>query len=641
MRSPSSSRIRANHAERADGKPIVVVPIAPPAVQERRRRQIRAVGPGEKANRYTLPSALDTASPVGYRMRIGLTGQEAQHAVSLLALPRPGEFEPGSAVTEQELFEESSLGVLTSRQSTNFRGHRQLTFGPETSERIGHLLRSLRHREAPVLDHAAYTHVVLARPYRTPFTLLLTFVGHKPLLSIAGVAMRVYDKRVHHADDIPTIGYLQHLHVGILADAMERAAVIASGGNRMAQVFMQPFCGRGRRDDKPVAHALEELCGLTMQERALGWRVALVAQVGQVPASKRPDVPVQTLRKIGANLMAFRSERILPGVNAEEKAPPEYQTRQPMDVPDELTVQCGRAGYNAFDHWTSCGRDRAKDLLLLDRVDVLTPDGERRLKEMSEQQNRVTDKLIANLPLWADLPTGKALSRNAERGRKAFALVGQRIYIGGLSQRGIERHDMDWEHAVRAMGAASSRAALVAELMGVVDLPADCDLLCGVCLMAGPVNQNDIGKQFYGEKDLLAENHAQEDPTSLLVWTLKAKTVADPIGNEEQLLNAARQGALVDLRQGPHEMCKVEAPSSSSSPAAATLRPMRQRDGRVNTERAFGEFGNFAVGSEGQEISGNRGSPWPAAWAQAPVWPGRVSESSAAQSRSSLSGGQR
>ena len=44
-------------------------------------------------------------------------------------------------------------------------------------------------------------------------------------------------------DDIPTIGYLPHLHVGILADAMN-AAVIASEGRRRALGFMAPFCGR-------------------------------------------------------------------------------------------------------------------------------------------------------------------------------------------------------------------------------------------------------------------------------------------------------------------------------------------------------------------------------------------------------------
>ena len=78
-----------------------------------------------------------------------------------------------------------------------------------------------------------------------------------------------------------------------------------------------------------------------------------------------------------------------------------------------------------------------------------------------------------------------------------------------------------------------------------------------ICLMAGPVNQNDIGKTYYGIPDLLAENFGSRDPTSLLVWTLKAKTVADPLGNEEQLMNRARKGALVDLRPGPHEVIQV------------------------------------------------------------------------------------
>lgn len=594
-------------------KPLEVVSIAPPPMELRRKRRTEPVKPGEKASRYTLPAMLDSAAPVGYRTRPSLTRAEAEQALQLLSLPRPSVFGPNRPVTEQELFEEASLGVLTARQSTNFNGHRQTTFGPETSMRIGHILRGLRHCEADVLDNVAYTHVVLSRPYRTPFTLLLTFVGHKPVLSLGTVPMRVWDKRVHHSDDIPTIGYLQHLHVGILADAMERAAVVASSGRRMAQVFQAPFCGRGRKDNKPLLHALEELVGITLQDRSLGWKVALVVQVGWVHQNERIAIAPDTCRKVGAALMALRSERILPGVNAEEKAPPEYQTAQGMDVPNELTVQAGRAAYNAFAHWTQVDRARAKELLLLDRVDVMTPDGEARLKQMRDEQNLVTDKLIAQLPLWIDLPTGKAMSRNAERGRKAFALVGQRIYIVGVSARDLERAGLDWDHAVRAVGAAVARSALYAELMGLVELPDDCDLLCGICVMAGPVNQNDIGKQFYGIADLLTRTWAEREPTSLLVWTLKAKTVADPIGNEEQLQSAARQGALVDLRAGPHDICKVEE--------AGELVPMRQRGGRKNQERAFAEVGNFATGPDGQEIAGNRGSAWPTGRARAALWP--------------------
>jgi hypothetical protein len=313
-------------------------------------------------------------------------------------------------------------------------------------------------------------------------------------------------------------------------------------------------------------------------------------------------VPRATWRKIGANLMAFRSERIQPGVNQEEKAPAPYQTRQTMDVPDDLTVMAGRAAYNAFAHWSGCDRERAKDLLLLERIDVLTPNGVRRLREVREMLDGVTDRIMGSLPTWADLPTGRALSRNAARGKKAFALAGQRIYIGGLSRREVEQEGIAWELAVRALGAAAARGAQVAEWMGVVDLPEGCDLLAGICLMAGPVNQNDIGKAFYGQRDLLADQFPGRDPTSLLVWTLKAKTVADPIGNEEQLLNAARRGALVDLRPGPHEVVHLRR--------AGTLGPLRREGERVNEERAFSDVGNFVTDPDGREIEGNRGTPW-------------------------------
>lgn len=593
-------------------KPIAVIPVPPPPPDQRVKRNADFAPAGQKSNRYSLPTSLDSTSPVGYRTRIALTQREAEQAMQLLALDRPTQFSPAIAVTEQEMFEETSLGILTSRQSTNFRGHRQVTFGPQDSIRIGHLLRSLQHSDGASLDNASYTHVVLARPYRTPFTLLLTFVGHKPVISTATVAVRAWQKRFQHTDDIPTIGYLQHLHIGILADAAERATVLASNGKRRAQVFMRPFCGQGRKDNRPVAHALEEMCELTLQERSLGWKVALVIQVGQAIAAEQVPMSPELCRKIAANILAFRSERIMPGVNQEEKAPAGYQKRQTMDVPDELSVQCGRAAYNAFAHWTGTPREKAKQLLLLERIDVLTDAGKARLRYVRDMLSHITDKVVSDIPLWVDLPTGKQFSKNAERGRKAFALVGQRVYIAGLARKEIAEARLDWEHAVRAMGAAAARGALVAELTGLVDLPSDCDQLCGVCLMAGPVNQNDIGKQFYGTEDLLAHLYKDRDPTSLLVWTLKAKTIADPIGNEEQLLNAARQGALVDLRPGPHEVVKIKQDRR--------LLPLRKREGRVSSERAFSDQGNFVTSPEGREIAGNRGSTWPKAWAEELLW---------------------
>jgi hypothetical protein len=130
--------------------------------------------------------------------------------------------------------------------------------------------------------------------------------------------------------------------------------------------------------------------------------------------------------------------------------------------------------------------------------------------------------------------------------------------------------------------------------------------------MAGPVNQNDIGKQFYGYSDLLAGAYEGKDPTSMLVWTLKAKTVADPLGNEEQLLSRARKGALVDLRPAPHEVVAIRVGGRLSS--------MRRRSGRTNQERAYADLGNFVRGPDGQHIPGNPGSAWPKALADAFVW---------------------
>ncbi|MBT9556319.1 MAG: hypothetical protein IV100_09835 [Myxococcales bacterium] len=596
-------------------KALEVVPVTPPAVASggtRPRRDARFATPGEKRTRYHLPDTLVSSSPVGYRTRLPLSQAEAAQALRLLALDRPSGFEPGPAPTEAELFEEHSVGVLSARQSTNYRGHKVVTVGPATSARLAPLLSRLEGREAEPLTGAGYTHIVLSRKYRTPFTMLLTLAGHKPVLSLLQVPIRIIRKRYFEADDIPTIGYLQDLHVGILADAMERAAVIASAGKRRALGFMGPFAGVHRRANRSISREIEALAGLSAGDRRDGWRVALVTQVGTARPQDAVPGDAETWRKIGANLLAFRSERIQPGVNFEEKAPPQYRERQEMDVTHEFTEQCGRAVYNAFAHWTGLPREDARRLYLLERIDVLTPNGKQRLRDVRQSLNDITDKLIAGVPLWADLPAGRAFSKNAERGRKAFALTGQRIYVAGLSEPEIKAAGLDFLRAVRAFGAAASRATIYAELMGVVDMPADVDLLAGACLMAGPVNQNDIGKQFYGYEDLLAKAFPGREPTSLLVWTMKAKTIADPIGNEEQLMNKAKKGALVDLRMGPHEAITVED--------GGRMAPMRRSGSLVSDERAFGDLGNFATDSEGRDIAGNRGRPWPAAQRERRLW---------------------
>ena len=586
--------------------------VEPPPQEQRVVRDAKFANPDERKTRYHMPSYLDSSSPVGYRKRLALSREETEDALKLLSLKRPTRFQDGAGVPESELFEESSLAILSSRQSTNFRGHKQVTFGPEDSAKVATLLRDLEPSGVPVLDNAAYTHVVFSRPYRTPFTMLLTLAGHKPLLNLLTVPIRILRKRYQHIDDIPTIGFLQHLHLGILADAFERAAVIASEGKRRAQVHLAPFCGDTAKKNKGVIAKIASMAGLKRKERSRGWRIAMVVQVGNVDADELTDIPSATYRKIGANLLSYRSERIQPGVNAEEKAPSQYQNRQDMDVSEAFTVMAGRAAYNAFTHWTGCSREEGKEILLLDRVDVLTPNGKERLRGMRKDLGGITDDLIRNMPLWADLPTGRVFSRNANRGRKAFALVGQRIYIAGLSKAHVQKAGIDWILAVTSVGAAAARSALYCEFMGCVDLPADCDLLAGICMMAGPVNQNDIGKQFYGYRDLLIDTYPDQDPTSLLVWTLKAKTVADPIGNEEQLQNAKRKGALVDLRCGPHEVVDVVKNGK--------FKPMRRDGDRVNTERAFGCQGNFVTDADGREIPGNRGSNWPETLRSENVW---------------------
>ncbi|MFN3201389.1 MAG: hypothetical protein ACE366_23510 [Bradymonadia bacterium] len=584
-------------------KPVDVVQIDPPPADQRFCREARFAASGERKTRYSLPTGLKSPSPVGYRHRVSFSAEQAREIMPLLSMTRPTGFGPVSTVTEQAMFEECSLGIMSARQSTNYRGFRQVTFGPERSAEIAALLRQLGRREAEALDGATHTHLVLGRPYRTPFTMLLTLAGHKAFTSPVTVAKRILDKKFRFADDIPTIGYLPHLHVGILADAMERAAVVASVGERRAQGMMAPFCGEAAKANRKTIRALEKLCGLTAKERASGWRMCLAVQVGTALPGQGVELSEETARRLGANLLAFRSERIQPGVNQEESAPAPYQVRQDMDVSEEFGNMVGRAAYNAFAHWTGTERDSGKSMLLLDRIDVLTPGGKGRLRAIRGANNAITDRLIKDMPKWADVPAGRAFSKNAERGRKAFALVGQRIYIGGLSRAEIQASGLEWIAAVRAVGAAAGRSALYAELMGATEIPEGCDLLAGICLMAGPVNQNDIGKTYYGMPDLLADTYGDRDPTSLLVWTLKAKTVADPVGNEEQLLNPKRKGALVDLRPGPHEVVEIEQRGHRA--------PMRKSGESVNEERAFADVDNFVRDVDGTSIEGNAGSAWP------------------------------
>ncbi|HND34896.1 MAG TPA: hypothetical protein PLA94_33055, partial [Myxococcota bacterium] len=165
-------------------KPVSLLPIPLPPPEQRVARAARFAEEGEHRNRYHLPKLLETASPVGYRRRLSMNMEEAGAAASLLSLAPPDTFVAGPAPTEQALFEEASLGILSARQSTNYRGHHQISLGPEDSLRLAELLRKLKGLDRPVLSGVQYSHVCLSRPYRTPFTFLLTFIGHQPFSSL-------------------------------------------------------------------------------------------------------------------------------------------------------------------------------------------------------------------------------------------------------------------------------------------------------------------------------------------------------------------------------------------------------------------------------------------------------------------------
>ena len=284
-------------------KPISVVQIKPPPTVQCVQRKAEFCPPGQRKTRYDLPSQLDSGSPIGYRTRVGLTPAEAAEIMPLLSMARPTSFGQPRSITDEDLFRECALGIMSSRQSTNFRGFRQVTFGPTDSQQINALLTGLSGCEAEPLSNASYTHLVLGRPYRNPFTMLLTLVGHHWSSSLLSVGRRLFRKWVKFEDDIPTIGYLPHLHVGILADAMERAAVIASLGQRRALAMMAPFCGRHARRNKQKIKALENLCGLTAKERMQGWQICLATQVGVARPDEIVPLSSETATKLGANLL--------------------------------------------------------------------------------------------------------------------------------------------------------------------------------------------------------------------------------------------------------------------------------------------------------------------------------------------------
>ncbi len=92
-------------------------------------------------------------------------------------------------------------------------------------------------------------------------------------------------------------------------------------------------------------------------------------------------------------------------------------------------------------------------------------------------------------------------------------------------------------------------------------------------------------------------------PATYCSESRRRKTISDPIGNEEQLLNTKRKGMLVDLRCGPHEVVQIKTPGG--------LEALRQEGEAVNKERAFCDLKNFVTDLDGADIQGNRGERWP------------------------------
>ncbi len=117
--------------------------ISPPPEEQQVQREAVFTPEGERKTRHSLPTGLQSASPIGYRTRLSLTIEEATSAMALLSLRRPTAFVPPSPVPESEFFEECSLGVLSARQSTNYRGQRQSSLGPEHSAQVAELLRHM------------------------------------------------------------------------------------------------------------------------------------------------------------------------------------------------------------------------------------------------------------------------------------------------------------------------------------------------------------------------------------------------------------------------------------------------------------------------------------------------------------------
>ena len=135
-----------------------------------------------------------------------------------------------------------------------------------------------------------------------------------------------------------------------------------------------------------------------------------------------------------------------------------------------------------------------------------------------------------------------------------------------MTQKGVA-----WERAVRAAGLQLRGGPHVR--FGLIDLPESC--IAYRVLPHGRSGQPERHRQAVLRLPRPAGWGAPGVTPCRLVWTLKAKTIADPIGNEEQTAQSRPEGALVDLRCGPHEAVWVVDNDG-------TRRPMRKEGERVS-----------------------------------------------------------
>ena len=262
---------------------------------------------------------------MGYRTRIRLSKEEAKQAATLLSLERPKAFVASTPPTEQALFEECSLGILSSRQSTNFRGHRQVTLGPEDSQALAAELRQLSDLEAPVLDHATHTHVVLSRPYRTPFTFLLTFVGHLPLLSLLTVPIRSFRKKTQHIDDIRSSGSFPH-YIGAFWPTQWNGATWLQRVVSKPTSCLDPLVVRNANaPTRPSSNALQNVSDSRPQNADRDGELT----GGQVGTPSRPSIFHQTCVRART---PTPFQRTISRASTRKRRRPRYQERQGMSV---------------------------------------------------------------------------------------------------------------------------------------------------------------------------------------------------------------------------------------------------------------------------------------------------------------------